>query len=74
MEFKNVDFLLPAERVSVIDHRGVKAFTGGTSYAVPRMTALIARYLIKNKFILKDIYKFPFTTWEDRFYFNSKFK
>ena len=34
----------------------------------------IHRYLIKNKFILKDIYKFPFTTWEDRFYFNSKFK
>ena len=34
----------------------------------------IHNYLIKNKFILKDIMKFPFTTWEDRFYFNSRFK
>jgi len=47
--FKNVDFLIPAERVLVLDHRGVKAFTGGTSYAVPRMVALIARYILKNK-------------------------
>ena len=47
--FKNVDFLLPAERVLVLDHRGVKAYTGGTSYAVPRMVALIARYILKNK-------------------------
>ena len=47
--FKNVDFLLPAERVLVLDHRGVKAFTGGTSYAVPRMVALIARYMLKHK-------------------------
>ena len=34
----------------------------------------IHSYLIKNNFVLKDIYKFPFTTWEDRFYFNKKFK
>ena len=34
----------------------------------------IHNYLIKNNFILKDIMKFPFTTWEDRFYFNSRFK
>ena len=47
--FKNVDFLLPAERVLVLDHRGVKAFTGGTSYAVPRMVALISRYMLKHK-------------------------
>ena len=47
--FKNVDFLLPAERVLVLDHRGVKAFTGGTSYAVPRMAALISRYILKHK-------------------------
>ena len=33
----------------------------------------IHSYLIKNNFVLKDIYKFPFTTWEDRFYFNNKF-
>ena len=25
-------------------------------------------YLIKNNFILKEVYKFPFTTWEDRIY------
>ena len=30
--------------------------------------------LIKNNFILKTAFKFPFTTWEDRFYFNNKFK
>ena len=34
----------------------------------------IHSYLIKNNFVLKDVYKFPFTTWEDRFYFNNKFK
>ena len=34
----------------------------------------IHNYLIKNNFVLKNIYKFPFTTWEDRFYFNKKFK
>lgn len=25
-------------------------------------------YLIKNNFILKEVYKFPFTNWEDRIY------
>ena len=40
---------MPAERVLVLDHRGVKAFTGGTSYAVPRMAALISRYILKHK-------------------------
>ena len=34
----------------------------------------IHSYLIKNNFVLKATYKFPFTTWEDRFYFNNKFK
>ena len=34
----------------------------------------IHNYLIKNNFVLKATYKFPFTTWEDRFYFNNKFK
>jgi FkbM family methyltransferase len=29
---------------------------------------LIHNYLVKNKFLLKKIYKFPFTNWEDRFY------
>ena len=34
----------------------------------------IHSYLIKNNFILKETYKFPFTTWEDRFYCNNRFK
>ncbi len=34
----------------------------------------IHNYLVKNNFVLKQAYKFPFTTWEDRFYFNKRFK
>jgi hypothetical protein len=34
----------------------------------------IHNYLVKNDFTLKTVFKFPFTTWEDRFYFNNKFK
>ena len=41
----SVDFLIPAERVEVIDHRGVRADTGGTSYAAPRLAAMAVRYL-----------------------------
>lgn len=33
----------------------------------------IHNYLKKNKFTLKKIYKFPFTTWEDRIYQNKNF-
>ena len=55
----SVDFLIPAERMLVLDHRGVNAYTGGTSYAVPRMSALIARFLIKNKSsTLDEVMKF----------------
>lgn len=32
---------------------------------------LIHKYLKKNNFILKKIFKFPFTTWEDRIYQNK---
>ena len=32
----------------------------------------IHNYLIKNNFILKKIYNFPFTNWEDRFYTNNR--
>jgi subtilisin family serine protease len=58
----SVDFMLPAERVEVIDHRGVKAFTGGTSYAAPRLTAMISRIItanpdISNEDILKLLKK-----------------
>jgi len=34
----------------------------------------IHNYLVKRNFVLRDTLKFPFTTWEDRFYFNSRFK
>ena len=55
----SVDFILPAERVEVIDHRGVRASTGGTSYAVPRLVALVSRYLDKNpKASIDDILSF----------------
>ena len=55
----SVDFILPAERLQVFDHRGVKAFTGGTSYAAPRLTALISRYIEKNPNCTNDeIYDF----------------
>ena len=30
----------------------------------------IHKYLIRNNFSLKTKFKFPFTTWEDRIYFN----
>ena len=58
----SIDFMLPAERVEVIDHRGVKAFTGGTSYAAPRLTAMISRLItanpgISNEDILKILKK-----------------
>lgn len=34
----------------------------------------IEKHLKKNGFILKKRFKFPFTTWEDRIYFNKKTK
>lgn len=55
----SVDFMIPAERIEVIDHRGVKSFTGGTSYAAPRLVALISRYIEKNPNCTNDeIYAF----------------
>ena len=45
---KSVDLMVPAEQIEVIDHRGALAETGGTSYAVPRVAALAARYLDAN--------------------------
>ncbi len=44
----NVDLLVPAEKIEVIDHRGARAKTGGTSYAAPRITALLGRYVDHN--------------------------
>lgn len=45
---QHVDVFVPAERLPVIDHRGVHTFTGGTSYAAPRVAALAVRYLRAN--------------------------
>ena len=45
---QHVDIFVPAEQVSVTDHRGVRTTTGGTSYAAPRVAALAARYLRAN--------------------------
>ncbi len=45
---QNVDMLVPAEDIEVIDHRGARARTGGTSYAAPRVSALLSRYLARN--------------------------
>ncbi len=45
---QHVDLLVPAEEIEVIDHRGARARTGGTSYAAPRISALLGRYLAKN--------------------------
>ena len=43
-----VDIMVPAERVGVFDHRGVRDETGGTSYAAPRVAGLAMRFLAAN--------------------------
>ena len=43
-----VDIMVPAERVSVFDHRGVRNETGGTSYATTRVAGLAMRFLAPN--------------------------
>jgi len=45
---KSVDFMIPGEQIPVIDHRGVRTKASGSSYAVPRLTAMAARYLSLN--------------------------
>ena len=45
---EHVDIFVPAEQISVTDHRGVRTSTGGTSYAAPRVAALAVRYLRAN--------------------------
>jgi len=50
----SIDFMVPAERLEVIDHRGVRAYTGGTSYAVPKLVALISRYINKHNNVSKN--------------------
>jgi hypothetical protein len=44
----HVDIMVPGERVAVIDHRGVGNQASGSSFAVPRIAALAARWLAAN--------------------------
>lgn len=44
----HVDIMVPGERIDVIDHRGAPGKASGSSFAVPRVTALAVRMLAKN--------------------------
>lgn len=44
----HVDIMVPGERIDVIDHRGAPSKASGSSFAVPRVTALAVRMLAKN--------------------------
>ena len=55
---QNVDLLVPAEGIEVIDHRGARARTRGTSYAAPRVSALLGRYLQNPTASNKDLIAF----------------
>jgi len=44
----HVDIMVPGERVPVTDHRGADGKASGSSFAVPRITALAARLLAKH--------------------------
>ncbi len=44
----HVDVMAPGERVPVTDHRGAAGKASGSSFAVPRVTALAARLLAKH--------------------------
>lgn len=44
----NVDLMVPAERIDVIDHRGAPGKASGSSFAVPRVAALAVRMLAQN--------------------------
>jgi len=44
----SVDVMVPGEQIDVIDHRGAAGKASGSSFAVPRITALAARLLSKN--------------------------
>ena len=48
MCIRDRDIMVPAERVGVFDHRGVRDETGGTSYAAPRVAGLAMRFLAAN--------------------------
>lgn len=44
----HVDLMVPGENIPVIDHRGAQAKTSGSSFAVPRISALAARLMVKH--------------------------
>ena len=45
---QSVDVMVPAERIEILDHRGNKNTASGTSYAAPRVAALVSRYIQSN--------------------------
>lgn len=45
---ESVDIMLPAEGVETVDHRGATVEASGSSYAVPRLTAMAVRLLARN--------------------------
>ena len=40
---RTVDLMIPAEKLEVMDYRGARGTASGSSYAVPRVAALVAR-------------------------------
>ncbi len=44
----HVDIMVPGERIPVTDHRGAAGKASGSSFAVPRITALAARLLARH--------------------------
>lgn len=45
---ESVDLMAPGEAIEVIDHRGARGTTSGSSFVVPRIAALAARLLERN--------------------------
>ncbi len=45
---RHVDVMVPGEQVAVTDHRGAAGKASGSSFAVPRVTALAARLLARH--------------------------
>jgi hypothetical protein len=45
---ESVDIMVPGERIAVIDHRGAPGKASGSSFAVPRVSALAVRVLARN--------------------------
>lgn len=45
---QHVDIMTPGERIPVTDHRGAPGKASGSSFAVPRITALAVRALAEN--------------------------